>query len=134
MSHSLYLLLLKSVDMISCIQICIDFAFATLLACDIHPKGERPLVLLALLLLALPLVLTLQKLLLLPELGERSHQLPAVTFRSYPLMLYCEPHLVAWWVFWFPFAHYVFCLTQEATICILQACLKPFLLAVHQQD
>lgn len=40
-----------------------------------HPKGARPFVLLALLLLALPLVLTLQKFVLLPLLGERSHQL-----------------------------------------------------------
>ena len=37
-------------------------------------SGDTPLELLALLLLALPLVLTLQKLLELPELGERSHQ------------------------------------------------------------
>jgi hypothetical protein len=39
-----------------------------------NPK-DTPLLLLALLLLALPLVLTLQKLVLLLELGERSHQL-----------------------------------------------------------
>ena len=38
------------------------------------PK-DTPLELLALLLLALPLLFTLQKLLVLPELGERSHQL-----------------------------------------------------------
>mgnify|MGYP003239641766 FL=1 len=38
------------------------------------PK-DTPLLLLALLLLALPLLLTLQKLLVLPLLGERSHQL-----------------------------------------------------------
>jgi hypothetical protein len=41
-------------------------------------SGDTPLELLALLLLALPLVLTLQKLLELSELGERSHQLAAV--------------------------------------------------------
>ena len=35
------------------------------------------MLLFALLLSALPLLLTLQKLLLLPELGERSHQLEA---------------------------------------------------------
>lgn len=38
------------------------------------PK-DTPLLLLALLLLALPSLLTLQKLLVLPLLGERSHQL-----------------------------------------------------------
>lgn len=42
------------------------------------PK-DTPLELLALLLLALPLLFTLQKLLVLPELGERSHQLFAET-------------------------------------------------------
>ena len=41
----------------------------------VHPKGARPLVLLALLLLAEPSELTLQKLLELPELDDRSHQL-----------------------------------------------------------
>ena len=41
-----------------------------------NPKAT-PFELEALLLLALPLLLTLQKLLLLPELGERSHQLLA---------------------------------------------------------
>ena len=40
-------------------------------------QGASAQELLALLLLALPLLLTLQKLLLLPELGERSHQLLA---------------------------------------------------------
>jgi hypothetical protein len=39
-----------------------------------NPKAT-PLVLLALLLLALPLLLTLQKLVVLLPLGERSHQL-----------------------------------------------------------
>lgn len=37
--------------------------------------GASPLTLLALLLLALPLLLTLQKLVVLDPLGERSHQL-----------------------------------------------------------
>lgn len=40
-------------------------------------QGAKRLVLLALLLLALPLLLTLQTLLVLPELGERNHQLLA---------------------------------------------------------
>lgn len=39
--------------------------------------GDTPLLLFALSLFALPLLLTIQKLLLLPELGERSHQLEA---------------------------------------------------------
>jgi hypothetical protein len=42
-----------------------------------YPNGASPLVLLALLLLALPLLLTLQKLVVLLVLGERSHQLLA---------------------------------------------------------
>jgi hypothetical protein len=50
---------------------------ATPLTAEIHPNGAMPLVLLALLLLALPSLLTLQKLLLLPEYGELSHQLLA---------------------------------------------------------
>ena len=41
-------------------------------------SGESPLELLALLLLELPLLLTLQKLLLLEALGERSQTLTAI--------------------------------------------------------
>ena len=52
------------------------------------PK-DTPLVLLALLLLALPLLLTLQKLLVLSRLGERSHQLFAERQRLTGL----DPHL-----------------------------------------
>ena len=42
---------------------------------ELQSPKDTPLLLLALLLLALPLLLTLQKLLVLPLLGERSHQL-----------------------------------------------------------
>jgi hypothetical protein len=45
---------------------------------QIYPKGASPLVFDALLLLALPFELTLQKLVELLELGERSHQLAAL--------------------------------------------------------
>ena len=41
----------------------------------IHPKGATPFALLALLLLGVPLLLTLQKLVLLLTRGDRSHQL-----------------------------------------------------------
>lgn len=45
--------------------------------CEIYPKGASKFVLLALFALALPSLLTLQKLLVLLSLGERSHQLLA---------------------------------------------------------
>lgn len=45
-------------------------------------QGATPLVLLALLLLAVPLLLTLQKLLLLPELGERNGNYQHITYYS----------------------------------------------------
>ena len=44
---------------------------------SLHPKGDSPFALLALLLFALPLLLTLQKLVALLTRGERSHQLLA---------------------------------------------------------
>ena len=65
---------------------------ATLLSCPflcIRPKGLTPLAELALLLLAVPLLLTLQKLLLLDALGERSHQLLAAPLEAWPF--YQEP-------------------------------------------
>ena len=43
------------------------------LVAEVLPKGARPFVLLALLALAVPSLFTLQKLLELPLLGERSH-------------------------------------------------------------
>ena len=48
------------------------------LVAEVLPKGARPFVLLALLALAVPSLFTLQKLLELPLLGERSHQLFAL--------------------------------------------------------
>ena len=49
-----------------------------------YPKGASPLVLLALLLFAVPLLLTLQKFVALLELGERSHKLLADPYQKPP--------------------------------------------------
>lgn len=53
-----------------------DFHFCTFSGQFKRNRGARPLVLPALLLLAVPELFTLQKFEELPELGERSHQLP----------------------------------------------------------
>lgn len=50
---------------------------------ELQSPKDTPLLLLALLLLALPELFTLQKLVVLPELGERSHQLFAEQARFY---------------------------------------------------